>query len=235
MPGLNQMSSTSSAGASVITLQFNLDARPRRRRAGGPGGDQRRQNLLPQDLPAPPIYAKVNPADAPVLTLGVTSEVDAADRRSRTWPTPASRRRSRRSGRRRRQHQRRPAAGGAGRGQPARARRLWTEPRRSAHHHQQRQLRTAQGHASTARRSAYTINTNDQIQSAAGLRQHGVAYKNGAPVRLKDVATLSTAPRTPSSAAWMNTHAGADPQRAAPAGRQRRRRGRPDQGSCCRS
>ncbi|MDB6043866.1 MAG: mdtB, partial [Gammaproteobacteria bacterium] len=75
MPGLNQMSSTSSAGSSVITLQFNLslaiDVAEQEVQAAISGA----QNLIPQDLPAPPIYAKVNPADAPVLTLGVTSKV----------------------------------------------------------------------------------------------------------------------------------------------------------------
>ncbi len=75
MPGLNEMSSTSSAGASVITMQFNLslaiDIAEQEVQAAISGA----QNLLPGDLPAPPIYAKVNPADAPVLTLGVTSEV----------------------------------------------------------------------------------------------------------------------------------------------------------------
>src|SRR6202034_1994338 len=75
MPGLNQMASTSSAGASVITLQFSLDltldvAEQEVQAAINAAG-----NLLPSDLPAPPIYAKVNPADAPVLTLGITSAV----------------------------------------------------------------------------------------------------------------------------------------------------------------
>ena len=95
MPGLNQMSSASSAGASVITLQFSLDlsldvAEQEVQAAINAAG-----NLLPADLPAPPIYAKVNPADAPILTLGADLEDDAADRRSRTWPTPGWRRRSR--------------------------------------------------------------------------------------------------------------------------------------------
>src|ERR1700730_9996030 len=75
MPGLSQMSSTSSAGASVITLQFNLalaiDVAEQQVQAAISAA----QNLLPQDLPAPPIYAKVNPADAPVLILGLTSAV----------------------------------------------------------------------------------------------------------------------------------------------------------------
>src|SRR6201998_3189144 len=74
MPSLAQMSSQSSAGASVITLQFSLDI-------GLDIAEQEVQasinaagNLLPADLPAPPIYAKVNPADAPILTLALTSE-----------------------------------------------------------------------------------------------------------------------------------------------------------------
>src|SRR5580692_4126102 len=74
MPGLNQMSSQSSGGASVITLQFSLDlsldiAEQEVQAAINAAG-----NLLPADLPAPPIYAKVNPADAPILTLAVTSK-----------------------------------------------------------------------------------------------------------------------------------------------------------------
>src|ERR671930_1967807 len=74
MPGLNQMSSTSSAGASVITLQFSLsldlDAAEQQVQAAINAAG----NLLPADLPAPPIYAKVNPADAPILTLALSSE-----------------------------------------------------------------------------------------------------------------------------------------------------------------
>src|ERR1700692_1295869 len=74
MSGLNQMSSQSSAGASVITLQFSLDlsldiAEQEVQAAINAAG-----NLLPTGLPAPPIYAKVNPADAPILTLAVTSK-----------------------------------------------------------------------------------------------------------------------------------------------------------------
>src|SRR5207237_950784 len=74
MPGLNQMSSVSSAGPSGITLQFSLSvtldvAEQQVQAAINAAG-----NLLPSDLPAPPIYAKVNPADAPILTLGLTSK-----------------------------------------------------------------------------------------------------------------------------------------------------------------
>src|SRR5271156_6494726 len=75
MPSLNQMFSTSAAGASVITLQFSLDisldiAEQEVQAAINASG-----NLLPSDLPAPPIYAKVNPADTPILTLALTSKV----------------------------------------------------------------------------------------------------------------------------------------------------------------
>ena len=109
MPGLNQMFSTSSAGASVITLQFSLDlsldiAEQEVQAAINAAG-----NLLPSDLPAPPIYAKVNPADAPILTLALTSK---------TLPLTAGRGHRRHAAgaedlaaarRRAGQHQRRPA------------------------------------------------------------------------------------------------------------------------------
>ena len=74
MPGLKQMSSTSSGGASVITLQFSLslslDVAEQEVQAAINAGS----NFLPSDLPAPPVYSKVNPADAPILTLGLTSK-----------------------------------------------------------------------------------------------------------------------------------------------------------------
>src|SRR5258705_953621 len=74
MPGLRQMSSTSSGGASVVTLQFNLemslDVAEQQVQAAINAGS----NFLPSDLPAPPVYNKVNPADAPILTLGITSK-----------------------------------------------------------------------------------------------------------------------------------------------------------------
>src|SRR5450755_1008732 len=74
MPGLNQMSPTSSGGASVITLQFSLDLKLDVAEQEVQAAINAGSNLLPVDLPAPPIYAKVNPADAPVLTLAATSD-----------------------------------------------------------------------------------------------------------------------------------------------------------------
>jgi multidrug efflux pump len=77
MPGLNQMTSASSAGASIVTLQFSLDlsldvAEQEVQAAINAAG-----NLLPADLPTPPVYSKVNPADAPILSLAVTSKTMA--------------------------------------------------------------------------------------------------------------------------------------------------------------
>src|SRR5215469_10031374 len=74
MPGLNQMSSTSSGGASVITLQFSLAVSLDVAEQEVQAAINAAGNLLPSDLPAPPIYAKVNPADAPIMTLALTSK-----------------------------------------------------------------------------------------------------------------------------------------------------------------
>src|SRR6266576_787894 len=73
MPGLNQMSSVSSAGASVITLQFSLDLSLDVAEQEVQAAINAGSNLLPTDLPSPPIYSKVNPADAPILTLSISS------------------------------------------------------------------------------------------------------------------------------------------------------------------
>ncbi|MEO8203123.1 MAG: efflux RND transporter permease subunit, partial [Betaproteobacteria bacterium] len=74
MPGLKQMSSTSSGGASVITLQFSLDLRLDVAEQQVQAAINAGSNLLPSDLPVPPIYSKVNPADTPIITLAVTSK-----------------------------------------------------------------------------------------------------------------------------------------------------------------
>src|SRR5690554_5622628 len=74
IPGLNQMSSTSSGGASVITLQFALEVDLGVAEQEVQAAINAAQSLLPNDLPMPPVYRKVNPADAPILTLGITSD-----------------------------------------------------------------------------------------------------------------------------------------------------------------
>ena len=203
MPGLNQMSSTSSAGASVITLQFNLslpiDVAEQEVQAAISAG----QNLLPQDLPAPPIYAKVNPADAPVLTLGITSAVmpltdvqDMADTRVAQKISQLK---------------------GVGvvsiSGGQRPAVRVVVNPRAlAAYGLNLDDLRTT---ISVANQNgpkgtldgparAYTINTNDQIRSADEYGNIIVAYRNGSPVRMKDVATLVPGAENTKLGGWMN-------------------------------
>src|SRR5512144_2253919 len=73
MPGLKQMSSTSSGGASVVTLQFDLKVDLATAEQDVQAAINAGSNLLPTDLPSPPIYSKVNPADAPIMTLGITA------------------------------------------------------------------------------------------------------------------------------------------------------------------
>ena len=139
------MMSQSSAGASVITLRFGLEigldiAEQEVQAAINAAG-----NLLPADLPAPPIYAKVNPADAPILTLGVTSKTmklteveDIIESASRAEIVAAARRRPRLD-------LRRAAADRAHPRQSARARRLRPQSRRSENDDRQPQRQHAQG------------------------------------------------------------------------------------------
>ncbi len=204
MPSLNEMSSTSSAGASVITLQFGLDltldiAEQEVQAAINAAG-----NLLPSDLPAPPIYAKVNPADAPVMTFGLTSATmplpkveDLADTRvaQKISQLPGVGVVSISGGQR-------PAV------------RVRANPRAlAAYGLNIDDLRTTIGNANvnTPKGSfdgptrAYTINSNDQLRSADEYRNIVVAYKNGAPVRLGDVAELVDSAENTKLGAWMNT------------------------------
>src|SRR5437868_2652619 len=204
MPGLNQMSSTSSAGASVITLQFNLslpiDVAEQEVQAAISAG----QNLLPQDLPAPPIYAKVNPADAPVLTLGITSKVmpltaveDLADTRIAQKISQLK---------------------GVGvvsiSGGQRPAVRVVVNPRAlAAYGLNLDDLRTTINVANQngpkgtldGPTRAYTINTNDQLRSAAEYGNIVIAYRNGAPVRLRDIASLVSSAENTKLGGWMNT------------------------------
>ena len=96
MQGLSQMTSTSSGGVSVIVLQFNLSLGIDVAEEEVQSAINAAQSFLPADLPTPPIYNKTNPADAPVLTLAITSP-PCRCRKSKTWSTLALRRRSRNS------------------------------------------------------------------------------------------------------------------------------------------
>jgi len=204
MPGLNQMSSTSSAGASVITLQFDLslaiDIAEQEVQAAISGA----QNLVPQDLPAPPIYAKVNPADAPVLTLGLTSKVMPLTNVEDLADTRIAQKISQLKG---------VGVVSISGGQRPAVRVLVNPQTLAAFGLNLDDLRTT---ISVANQNgpkgtfdgptrAYTINANDQLKSAAEYGNIVIAYRNGAPVRLTDVATLEQSAENTKLAGWMNT------------------------------
>ena len=204
MPGLNQMSSTSSAGASVLTLQFSLDlsldiAEQEVQAAINGAG-----TFLPADLPTPPIYSKVNPADAPVLTLALMSTTlpltqvqDLADTRLAQKISQID---------------------GVGlvtlSGGQRPAVRVQANPTAlSAYGLSLEDLRSAIGNANVngAKGSfdgpaqAYTIDANDQLKSADAYNDLIIAYRNGAPVRLRDVARIVDGAENDRLAAWKDT------------------------------
>ncbi len=204
MPGLNQMSSTSSGGASVITLQFNLALAIDVAEQEVQASISAAQNLLPQDLPAPPIYAKVNPADAPVLTLGITSKVMPLTEVEDLSDTRVAQKLSQIKGV--------GVVSISGGQRPAV--RVVVNPRAlAAYGLNIDDLRTTISNANQngpkgtldGPSSAYTVNTNDQIRNAEDYGAVVIAYRNGAPVRLKDVATLVSGAENAKLGGWMNT------------------------------
>src|ERR1700742_1959447 len=203
MPGLNQMSSTSSAGASVITLQFNLslpiDVAEQEVQAAISAG----QNLLPQDLPAPPIYAKVNPADAPVLILGITSKTMALTDVEDLVDTRIAQKISQIKG---------VGVVSISGGQRPAVRVVANPRAMAAYGLNLDDLRTTISNANQngpkgtldGPANAYTINTNDQIRNADDYGEVVAAYKNGAPVRLKDVSKLISGAENSKLGGWMD-------------------------------
>ncbi|HVU19880.1 MAG TPA: MdtB/MuxB family multidrug efflux RND transporter permease subunit [Rhizomicrobium sp.] len=204
MPGLNQMSSVSSSGASVITLQFDLSlsldiAEQQVQAAINASG-----NLLPASLPAPPIYAKVNPADAPILTLAITSKTmpltqveDLADTRiaQKISQLPGVGLVSIAGGQR-------PAIRVKANIQALASYGLNIDDLRTTISNAN--SNAPKGSFDGASRS-YTINANDQLQTVDDYKAIVVAYKNGAPVHLSDVATLENSAENTKLASWMNT------------------------------
>jgi multidrug efflux pump len=204
MPGLNQMTSASSAGASVITLQFALDlsldvAEQQVQAAINAAG-----NLLPSDLPAPPIYSKVNPADAPILTLAVTSKTMALTDLEDLSETRLAQKISQLSGV--------GLVSISGGQRPAV--RIQVNPQSlAAYGLNIDDVRTTLGtlNVNTPKGNfdgptqALSINANDQVTSAEQYRTLIVAYRNGAPVRLSDVATIVRGPENSKLAAWADT------------------------------
>ena len=203
VPGLNQMTSTSTFGASLIILQFDLNqnidvAEQQVQAAINAGG-----TFLPTDLPNPPIYSKVNPADAPILTLALSSDAiplrkveDLAD----TVFNPKI--------------SQLPGVGLvtiSGGEKPAV--RVQANPTALASYGLSLEdVRTALAAANVdqakgsidGQRQAYTIGANDQIFNSADYNPVIVGYKNGAPVRIKDIATTIDSVENSNQAAWYN-------------------------------
>jgi len=203
MPGLKQMSSTSSGGASVITLQFDLDlsldvAEQEVQAAINASG-----SFLPADLPNPPIYNKVNPADTPIMTLALTSNTmplpkieDLADTRLATKLSQL------------------PGVGLVSvTGGQRPAVRIQANPTAlAAYGLSLDDVRTAISNANTNQAKgsfdgptrASTIDANDQLKSADEYKSMIVAYRNGSPVRLTDVADVIDGAENNRLAAWAN-------------------------------
>ena len=204
MPGLNEMSSRSSAGASVITLQFDLSlsidiAEQEVQAAINAAG-----SLLPASLPAPPIYAKVNPADAPIMTLAITSASMPLTQVEDMSETHIAQKISQVSG------VGLVSLNGAQR--PA-VRIQVNMQQLAAYGLNIDDLRTTISNANinapkgsfdgVAR--AYSIDANDQLERASQYRDLIVAYHNGSPVRLADVAAVTQSAENNKLASWANS------------------------------
>ncbi len=203
VPGLNQMLSTSSAGASVITLQFaltlNIDVAEQEVQAAINAA----QTYLPTDLPLPPIYSKTNPADAPILTLALTSKTMPLQQVEDYADTRLAQKISQLSGV--------GAVTISGGRKPAV--RIQVNPTQlAAYGLNLEDIHTALTATSldSAKGSfdgphqGYQVNANDQLLSAADYKDVIVAYKNNAPIVLKNVANVVDGVENNRLAAWMN-------------------------------
>jgi len=203
MPGLRQMSSTSSGGASVVTLQFDLALALDVAEQQVQAAINAATTMLPNDLPAPPIYSKVNPADAPVITLGITSKTIPLTRLQDLVETRIAQKISQ--------------LAGVGlvsiTGGQRPAVRVRVDPLAlAAAGLSVEDVRTAivNANSNQAKGSfdgperAATIDANDQIRAVEGYRQLVLAYREGAPLRLSDVARIDEGAENAQLAAWAN-------------------------------
>ena len=203
IPGLKQMLSSSSGGASVITLQFDLIIPLDVAEQGVQAAINAGSNLLPQDLPAPPVYSKVNPADAPILTLGLSSRTLTLPQIQNLADTRLAQKLSQiagvglvtLSG------GQRPAVRVQANPKALAASGLGLEDVRSAI--AAANVKKAKGSLEGPSR-AYNIDANDQLRSAAEYKSVVIAYKNGAPLFLSDVANVVDDAENARLAAWMN-------------------------------
>jgi len=203
MPGLNQMSSASSGGASVITLQFSLALSLDVAEQEVQAAINATGTFLPVDLPMPPVYSKVNPADAPIITLAITSATLPLPQIEDLVDTRLAQKLSQLSG---------VGLVSIGGGQRP-AVRIQANPKAlAANGINLDDVRTAIGNANvnTPKGSfdgpmrASTLDANDQLKSAAEYRDLVIAWKNGAPIRLRDIADVIDGAENSRLAAWAN-------------------------------
>jgi multidrug efflux pump len=203
VPGLNQMTSTSSFGASLITLQFVLDLNIDVAEQQVQASINAATTFLPTNLPNPPIYSKTNPADTPVLTLALTSDTLPLTKLEDMADTVLSQKISQL-----------PGVGlvSISGGQKP-AVRIQANPTALASYGLSLEdLRTALGNANVNQakgnldgpRQAFTIWANDQLLTSESYKPIVITYKNGAPVRIMDVATVIDSAENVKQAAWEN-------------------------------
>ena len=203
MPGLNRMSSQSSGGASVITLQFNLELSLDIAEQQVQAAINASSNLLPTDLPMPPIYSKVNPADTPILTIAIASKTLPLPKLEDLVDTRIAQKISQ--------------VAGVGlvsiSGGQRPAVRIQVNPQAlTAYGLSIDDVRTAIGNANSNQakgsfdgpQRASTIDANDQLKSAAEYNELVLAYRNGAPIRLADIASTVDDAENVRLAAWAN-------------------------------
>ena len=205
VPGLNQMTSTSSYGSSIITLQFDLDLNIDIAEQEVQASINGASNLLPQGLPNPPIYSKINPADAPILTLALTSDSLPLSKVEDLADTTLAQKISQLTGV--------GLVSISGGQRPAV--RIQANPTALASYGLSLEdLRTALSQANVdqakgtfdGRHQAYTIGANDQLVSGASYAPIIIAFRNGAPVRLSNVATVVDGVENVQQAAWADTN-----------------------------
>jgi multidrug efflux pump len=203
LPGLNQMTSTSSNGSSLITLQFALDLNIDVAEQEVQAAINAATTFLPADLPNPPIYSKINPADAPILTLALTSKTLPLSTLEDLADTRLAQKISQLSG---------VGLVSISGGQKPAVRVQVNPTQLSAYGLTLENVRTAiaQANVNQAKGSfdgvhqSYTIGANDQLLSSEQYRALIVAYRNGAPVKLGDIANVIDGIENTHQAAWMN-------------------------------
>ncbi|HTD63072.1 MAG TPA: efflux RND transporter permease subunit, partial [Gemmatimonadaceae bacterium] len=203
MQGLNQMTSTSSGGTSVIVLEFDLTLPLDVAEEEVQSAINAAQSLLPSILPTPPIYSKVNPADAPILTFAVTSKTMPLSQVEDLVDTRLAPKISQLSG---------VGLVSISGGQKPAVRIQANPTALSSYGINMEDLRTALAQASVnaakgnfdGARQDYQIDANDQLVSSEDYKKVVVAYRNNAPVMLTDVARIVNGVENTNQAAWMN-------------------------------